>query len=384
MALSVHAAFPSLRPWKMCEADEACRRVLEHHFPGVPCETDVTTMRGDPEANVAVVYGGFPCQDVSLAGRAVGVEAGTRSSLFSHMIRLALECRAPYLLMENVAALKNNGLDVVTRELAAAGYSEVRYVMLGADIVGIRQRRRRLFLAARNPAFTHVDLALSPLPVDTLMPLREEPGSLPPPLSAAAAASASPPAPSRLQPRPTGREIREWKARVHMLGNTCVPRQGLLAIQSLFGLQQFLDREGGTGSDLIAAVDLWRSFPDPDQLTRGGKGARYTAASLPASRLARTLLASDSGHLIGRIHNRQPDGSYRSMSVTRWVRHNPQPGTWGISTCSVPDPPKTEVMSIRWGEWFMGFPDGWLDVHTHSPSPSPTVADAEPKAKASH
>lgn len=346
MALAVHAAFPGLTLLRLCESNEACRAVLSRRFPGVPCESDVEAMRGDPGENVQLVYGGFPCQDVSTAGRGLGVERGARSCLFSHVIRLAGECRAPFILMENVAALERNGLDVVCARLEAAGYVQIRWVVLSADAVGLRHIRRRLFLAARNPSLGDAPgLSLSLRPLDDLMPLREEPPG------------------SRLQPRPPRRRAGAWQSSVHMLGNTCVPRQGLAAIRVLFGIETLLasggddERRMGMATELPAAK-AWAETADT------ASGQRQPICFLPGCRdrsaLARTLIASDSLHVGGRVTNRRPSGEYASMSTPRWVRHNPEAGTWGTGTTVLREPSEDGVMSIAWAEWFMGFPEGWV------------------------
>jgi site-specific DNA-cytosine methylase len=323
MALAVHTAFPGLRLWRLCEADAGCREVLARRFPGVPCEPDVVRMRGDPGAGVCLVYGGFPCQDVSAAGRRAGVERGERSSLFAHMIRLAVECRAPLLLMENVAALRTNGLDVVCARLREAGYAEIRWTVLGADAVGLRHRRLRLFLAARNPAFGDPALRLSEEPLDALMPLRPEPPG------------------SRLEPRPASREaVRLWKMHVRMLGNTCVPRQALVAIQALFKAWRRGDA-AMIGDDAACVKQMF-------------------APRTRDSRAARTLIASDCLHIGGRLLDRRATGEYAGMSIPRWVRHNPDAGDWGIDRRARQDVVAGSIMSVHWAEWFMGLPEGWL------------------------
>jgi site-specific DNA-cytosine methylase len=345
MALGVHAAFPGLELWRMCEADPACRDVLARRFPGVPCEEDVVAMRGDPGANVQVVYGGFPCQDVSCAGRRAGVEGGTRSSLFEHMIRLAGECRAPFLLLENVTGLRRNGLDVVCARLREAGYAEIRVVQLRANEVGMRHHRPRLFIAARNPALpASPRLVLSADPLDTLLPLRPEP-------------------PDRLQTRPPpGTPYKLWQARLRMLGNSCVPRQALAAIRALF-----LTAAPAAIPASAPAAEAWEESTGKGFVGAAGaepKAGREAAAASPralSAACAPTLLASDSLHARGRQHQqRGAAGLYKTPTLLRWVRHNPQPGTWGTRAVTVPDPPPERIMHVGWAEWFMGFPDGWL------------------------
>lgn len=69
-----------------CEIDPFCRRVLAKHWPQVPCFDDVTTLRGEDVGPVDVICGGFPCQDISIAGRQAGID-GARSGLWGHLAR---------------------------------------------------------------------------------------------------------------------------------------------------------------------------------------------------------------------------------------------------------------------------------------------------------
>ena len=102
-----------------CEIDPFCRRVLAKHWPDVPCFEDVTTLRGEDVGTVDVICGGFPCQDISLAGLGAGMD-GARSGLWSHYARLIGELRPRYVLVENVAALLGRGLEPSSRRLGHA------------------------------------------------------------------------------------------------------------------------------------------------------------------------------------------------------------------------------------------------------------------------
>ena len=92
-----------------CEIEPFPRAVLKHHWPEVPCYEDVRTLTAarlaaDGINEIDVICGGFPCQDLSLAGRMVGMD-GTRSGLWSEIARLIGELRPRYAIMENVANL---------------------------------------------------------------------------------------------------------------------------------------------------------------------------------------------------------------------------------------------------------------------------------------
>ncbi|MBN8241739.1 DNA cytosine methyltransferase [Nitratireductor aquimarinus] len=93
----------------VCEINPFCRSVLKRHWPKAKQYEDVRdltaeTLRGDGIA-VDVICGGFPCQDISLAGHQKGIEDGTRSGLYVEVIRLIRELRPTFTLMENVTAL---------------------------------------------------------------------------------------------------------------------------------------------------------------------------------------------------------------------------------------------------------------------------------------
>jgi DNA (cytosine-5)-methyltransferase 1 len=129
-----------------CEQDEACRRVLGRHFPTVPCYEDVKEISGAPR--VDVLCGGFPCQDVSVAGRRAGL-AGERSGLFFEFMRLVGELAPSWVLIENVPGLLSSGggrdMGTVLGTLADLGYGWA-YRVLDAQFFGVAQRRRRVFI----------------------------------------------------------------------------------------------------------------------------------------------------------------------------------------------------------------------------------------------
>ena len=129
-----------------CESDPFCRRVLARHWPGIPCYPDVSQLRGSDVESVDVLCGGFPCQDISVAGRGAGIR-GEKSGLWSEMFRLTRELRPRYLLVENVAALIVRGLDVVLADLASIGF-DAEWDVVRASDVGAPHIRERIWLVA--------------------------------------------------------------------------------------------------------------------------------------------------------------------------------------------------------------------------------------------
>lgn len=127
------------------EIDPFCRRVLAKHWPGVPCHDDVTT-REFIEGEADVIVGGFPCQDISLAGAGAGL-AGTRSGLWRELLRAIRVVRPRVALLENVAALLNRGLGTVLGDLASIGY-DAEWHCIPASAVGAPHRRDRVWIIA--------------------------------------------------------------------------------------------------------------------------------------------------------------------------------------------------------------------------------------------
>lgn len=138
------------------EIDAKARSVLQRHWPDVPKHDDVTTAKEWADArglvgNVDLVCGGFPCQDLSVAGKRAGL-AGERSGLFFDALAFAAHVKAPRIILENVVGLlsSNNGRDfgVLITELANAGYRNIEWRVLDSQFFGVPQRRRRIFIIA--------------------------------------------------------------------------------------------------------------------------------------------------------------------------------------------------------------------------------------------
>ena len=131
-----------------CEADPYRRQVLARHWPGVPIHDDVRTFEYDGQ--VDCLAGGFPCQDLSVAGKRKGL-AGERSGLFYDFARIADRVVRPggFLIVENVAGLlsSNNGNDmaIVLRTLSDLGFS-IGYRTVDSQHFNVPQRRRRVFI----------------------------------------------------------------------------------------------------------------------------------------------------------------------------------------------------------------------------------------------
>jgi DNA (cytosine-5)-methyltransferase 1 len=127
-----------------CENDPFCRRVLERHWPDVPCYSDVRTLHA-PE-RVDVLAGGFPCQDLSTAGLRAGID-GERSGLWAEFARLIRELRPRFVLVENVPGLLPRGMGRVLGDLADVGY-DADWDCIPAAALGAPHLRARIFILA--------------------------------------------------------------------------------------------------------------------------------------------------------------------------------------------------------------------------------------------
>lgn len=135
-----------MRTVAFCEIDPHCRAVLRKHWPGVPIFEDVRNLHAGHVGSVDLICGGFPCQDISLAGRGAGL-AGARSGLWSEYRRLIEEIRPRWVVIENVGAIRSRGLDTVLGELAALGY-DAEWHCIPASAFGAPHRRDRVWILA--------------------------------------------------------------------------------------------------------------------------------------------------------------------------------------------------------------------------------------------
>ena len=134
-----------------CEIVPFCRKVLAKHWPKVPCYDDVRTLTATRLAadGIAVdaICGGFPCQDISIAGNGQGIKEGTRSGLWLEYARIIGELRPQFVVVENVTALLNRGMGQVIGDLAALGY-DTEWHCFDAFYAGVPQYRPRVWIIA--------------------------------------------------------------------------------------------------------------------------------------------------------------------------------------------------------------------------------------------
>jgi DNA (cytosine-5)-methyltransferase 1 len=127
------------------EREPFCQRILAKHWPSVPIHDDICTFNPEP-GSADIVCGGFPCQDISQAGKGAGL-AGSRSGLFYELLRVVRLVGPRYVVLENVAAITYRGMDDVLGTLAEAGY-DAEWACIPAAAVGACHQRDRWWCVA--------------------------------------------------------------------------------------------------------------------------------------------------------------------------------------------------------------------------------------------
>jgi len=144
-----------------CEIDDFASRVYGARFPGVSVHPDVRDFEGVP---VDCITAGFPCQDLSVAGKRKGL-IGERSGLFWEIIRIASRLRPRWLLLENVPGLlsshRGRDFETVLAALDELGYG-VSWRVLDAQFFGVPQRRRRVFIVGHLGAECPAEVLFEP------------------------------------------------------------------------------------------------------------------------------------------------------------------------------------------------------------------------------
>ena len=127
------------------EREPFCQRILAKHWPIVPIHDDICTFQPEP-GSADIVCGGFPCQDISQAGKGAGL-AGSRSGLFYELLRVVRVVGPRYIVLENVAAITCRGMGDVLGALAEAGY-DAEWACIPAAAVGACHQRDRWWCVA--------------------------------------------------------------------------------------------------------------------------------------------------------------------------------------------------------------------------------------------
>lgn len=150
-AFSLGLEFAGFNTVAFCEFEDAPKRVIKRHYPMTPIYDDVRTLtnqrlKDDGIKPIDVICGGFPCQDISIAGKGVGL-SGDKSGLWYEYKRIINDVRPKYAIVENVSALLGRGLSTILGGLAEIGY-DAAWTVYDSQYFGVPQRRRRVYIVA--------------------------------------------------------------------------------------------------------------------------------------------------------------------------------------------------------------------------------------------
>mgnify|MGYP000960648423 CR=1 FL=1 len=133
-----------------CEIDINAQKVLEKHWPNVPIFNDVKELTHERLIRDGIypdiIVGGFPCQDISTAGKQAGIH-GERSGLWTEFKRLIRDVQPKWAIIENVSALRSQGLTLVLQDLWEIGY-DAEWHCIPASAVGAPHQRDRVWVIA--------------------------------------------------------------------------------------------------------------------------------------------------------------------------------------------------------------------------------------------
>jgi DNA (cytosine-5)-methyltransferase 1 len=135
--------------WEPYPASILCARQNDGIFPPFPIWDDVQTFDGKPWRGIVdVVSGGFPCQDISAAGKGAGIE-GQRSGMWSHMARIIREVDPAFTFIENSPMLRTRGLGTVLNDLNSMGF-DAKWGCIPASAVGANHKRDRIWIVGKS------------------------------------------------------------------------------------------------------------------------------------------------------------------------------------------------------------------------------------------
>lgn len=204
IGLGLKEIWPEAEPVWFCEFDKAPDKILKHHWPGVPNLGDITAVNWGDVPRVDILTGGFPCQDLSHAGRGAGLMSGTRSGLWENMAFAIQQLQPPLVVIENVrglisaktaeseevvgvgpkggrqVGLTRRALGRVLWDLAYLGYDASWHGVRASD-AGAPHQRLRIFILAWPQAASYPDhegLEGRPLPAQRARELAARAGSV--------------------------------------------------------------------------------------------------------------------------------------------------------------------------------------------------------------
>lgn len=324
--IAAHAA--GIKTVGFCEIEPFAVQVLERRFPAVENHGDITrftnrTLRelggspfhrfkcpADYNGTIDVIHGGFPCQDLSVAGKQRGL-SGERSGLWFEMLRVIAECRPAFVLAENVRGAVNLALDTVYSNLVGEGYKVYPYV-IPASAVGAPHQRERLFVVGVRKDVAHAFA-------------------------------------ERLQGSERAGAFCEDGTASSQPAAEC-GEGGLWPTPSVHGNYNRAGVSDKSGNGLSTAVNLW---PTPHRNCSNGAGAHGDGG-----------LNLQTAVSLWRTSDANCDRGASSAERMKWKREKGMP-------ISINDQVGKGSLNPAWVEILMGFPLGWTDIDCDEPEPWP-------------
>lgn len=332
------------------EKDKWASRVLAERFPGIPNHGDLTVVDWTTVEPIDILAGGFPCQDISHAGKREGIH-GERSGLWREYVRAIITFSPRWVFIENVAALRSRGLDVVLADLSALGF-HAEWSTLRASDLGCPHRRDRLFLVSADASRERLTRR----------------GSLGP------NGWTEPPDSGRRTPgrgeTPPDSERGGLRVEPGRSGGQGWPRPLWVGQSGETPPEDRRTRRARTNVDPGQAT-LWSETPpDSGDSTNDGERSRPEPLQGTSERLLPTPTVTQ-----GRNATATRDGSrggsrpYAEGNTLQDIAYAaafgdyaPAIARWAAVTRPPPPPMVDGRLSAAFVEWMMGLPDGWTDI----------------------
>ena len=394
--MAVHDVLGGETAW-VSDIDKGACKILAHRYPDAPNLGDITTVDWSHVEPVDVLTGGFPCQDVSHAGKRAGIRPGTRSGLWEHFAYAIDQLRPGLVVIENVRGLLSasahsdlepcpwclgDGSDGHLRALGAVlgGLADIGYdaswVGLPASGVGAPHGRFRVFIVAHPQGDTgRIINRDGPLAVADADGERHERGGR-------ARRWRHGPANGSLLPTPTTRDM---KGRNQRDDDTCLTGALLPTPRATDGTKGGPNQRGSSGDLMLPSavmllptpavndmgegktVEAWDEWTAKMKATHGNGNGHGASLAIEAQRLLPTPSVADSlgGHE-RRGGTRGDELLLKGIAKAQeWGNYEPAIRRWEAATRPAPAPTETSPkgtprLSPRFTEWMMGLPDGWV------------------------
>ena len=354
--------------WQV-ETDDWCNQTLIKHWPDVPKYKDVRDVGKENLESVDLISGGFPCQDISVAGRRKGL-AGKRSGLWFEFHRILEETHPRWAIIENVPGLlsSNEGQDfaIILRGLANLGYG-VAYRVLDAQYFGVAQRRRRVFIIGSLGDYSSVEILFESESLRRNSKARKEKRKIAPTISASGAGTSR-----------TGNQRTEAEMIIPAILGSGKPSSRRDDEDSLIISNTIAkgNRNNPENETFIAAPLRSRNSPGSNMPGRGGEDDENIVLAIHENQRAEIRMSEKAPELttgggkpgqgypsiFGMIPGNSADA--RSIGVAENISPTIRGGGGGAKSTIANQEIGVRRLTPIECERLQGFPDGWTEDHS--------------------